>query len=207
MSDCTVESQQQPSFAAPRRASDPVRTLDRNFGVGGQLASQARHGSYNQLNKQRLPLSGVMADGARNQSQYGSPAHQYMAPHGGSFGMQQHQSPYNQQQHSNPMAYPYQQQGSWPQQPGFQETQQQQQQQPQQSGFGYHHQPYQQQYEGSYSNQWQQQQQHWQQQQQWNNYAQVGDPNYQRTLEYVQQCQSWNNSGGIGGAGQPNNGQ
>ena len=67
MSDCTVESQQQPSFAAPRRASDPVRTLDRNFGVGGQLASQARHGSYNQLNKQRLPLSGVMADGARNQ--------------------------------------------------------------------------------------------------------------------------------------------
>ena len=68
MSDCTVESQQ-PSFAAPRRASDPVRTLDRNFGVGvgGQMGSQARHGSYNQLNKQRLPPNAVMGDGARDQ--------------------------------------------------------------------------------------------------------------------------------------------
>merc|ERR1719384_2733231 len=137
-----------------------------------------------------------MTDGARNQ--YGSPAHQYIAPHGGSFGTQQHQSPYSQQHQVHPLAYPYQQQGSWSQQPGFQETQQQQpqqQQQTQQSGFGYHHQPYQQQYDGSYSNQWQQQQQHWQQHQQWSNYAQAGDPNYQRTLEYVQQCQSWNNSG------------
>ena len=69
MSDCTVESQQQPSFATPRRASDPVRALDRNFGVGVQMGGhgQARNGSCNHLNKQRLPPPEVMAGGARVQ--------------------------------------------------------------------------------------------------------------------------------------------
>ena len=67
MSDCTVESQQQSNFAAPRRASDPVRTLDRNFGVGGQMGSQARHGSCNHLDKQRPPPNGVLADSTRLQ--------------------------------------------------------------------------------------------------------------------------------------------
>ena len=64
MSDCTVESQQ-PNFAAPRRASDPVRTLDRTFGVAGQMA---RHGSYSQLSKQRPPLDGGAMTGGRNQA-------------------------------------------------------------------------------------------------------------------------------------------
>ena len=69
MSDCTVESQQQPCFATPRRASDPVRALDRNFGVGGQMGGHghARNGSCNHLNKQRLPPPEVMAGGARVQ--------------------------------------------------------------------------------------------------------------------------------------------
>jgi hypothetical protein len=56
LSDCTVESPGQQEFATPRRASDPVRTLDRNFGVGGQMS---RHRSYTQLNQQRMPLHGL----------------------------------------------------------------------------------------------------------------------------------------------------
>ena len=46
-----------------RRASDPVRTLDRNFGVDGNISRHNRSGSYNQLNmmgqqQQRVPLHG-----------------------------------------------------------------------------------------------------------------------------------------------------
>jgi hypothetical protein len=58
--------QQQQQQQQVRRASDPVRTLDRNFGVGGgQLSRHQRSGSYNQLNnlgcnqmQQRVPLHG-----------------------------------------------------------------------------------------------------------------------------------------------------
>lgn len=58
-------SQQQPhmNHQTVRRASDPVRTLDRNFGMDGQLSRHQRRGSYNnQINmghqQQRVPLHG-----------------------------------------------------------------------------------------------------------------------------------------------------
>jgi hypothetical protein len=44
-----------------RRASDPVRTLDRNFGVDGSLSRHQRSGSYTQLNmgqQTRVPMHG-----------------------------------------------------------------------------------------------------------------------------------------------------
>ena len=44
-----------------RRASDPVRTLDRNFGVDGQISRHHRSGSYTQINmghQQRVPIHG-----------------------------------------------------------------------------------------------------------------------------------------------------
>ena len=56
--------QQQPGV---RRASDPVRTLDRTFGVDGQLSRHQRSGSYNQLNggpvQTRVPMHGARIRG------------------------------------------------------------------------------------------------------------------------------------------------
>ncbi len=62
-----------------RRASDPVRVLDRNFGVGnGQLGRNQRSGSYNQLNsmscnsmQQRVPVHGqrIRGMGSENNDQ------------------------------------------------------------------------------------------------------------------------------------------
>ena len=59
MSD-SQPNQQQFGDSAPRRASDPVRTLDRNFGVGGQMS---RHRSYSQLGgqQQRMPVHQAMS--------------------------------------------------------------------------------------------------------------------------------------------------
>jgi hypothetical protein len=62
-----LHQQHQQQQQQVRRASDPVRTLDRNFGVGGgQLSRHQRSGSFNQINtlgcnpmpQQRLPLHG-----------------------------------------------------------------------------------------------------------------------------------------------------
>lgn len=55
-SECTIPSE---PVQQVRRASDPVRTMDRNFGVGGQLS---RHRSYTQLDatQQRMPIHGQM---------------------------------------------------------------------------------------------------------------------------------------------------
>ena len=52
MSDVTDTANNQGNgFATPRRASDPVRTLDRNFGVSASNgSSMSRHRSYSQLN-------------------------------------------------------------------------------------------------------------------------------------------------------------
>merc|ERR1739846_193209 len=51
-----------PHQSSVRRASDPVRTLDRNFGVqDGQISRHQRSGSYNQINmghQQRVPMHG-----------------------------------------------------------------------------------------------------------------------------------------------------
>ena len=65
--------QQQQQQQQTRRASDPVRTLDRNFGVGGgQLSRHQRSGSFNQINtlgcnnqmqQQRVPLHGQRVRG------------------------------------------------------------------------------------------------------------------------------------------------
>ena len=44
-----------------RRASDPCRTLDRTFGVDGNLSRHNRRGSYDQMNmgqQTRVPLHG-----------------------------------------------------------------------------------------------------------------------------------------------------
>ncbi len=95
MSDCSIPStmsyqqpqqqqqqQQQQHYNnnsnAPgvRRASDPVRTLDRNFGVGNGSGSGggggglSRHRSYTQLNnlqQQRVPLHGQQVRGMQQQ--------------------------------------------------------------------------------------------------------------------------------------------
>ena len=60
-----ISQQQQPPIphqSSVRRASDPVRTLDRNFGVqDGQISRHQRSGSYNQINmghQQRVPMHG-----------------------------------------------------------------------------------------------------------------------------------------------------
>eukprot|EP00095_Tigriopus_kingsejongensis_P010985 snap_masked-scaffold281_size224178-processed-gene-0.6 protein:Tk10985 transcript:snap_masked-scaffold281_size224178-processed-gene-0.6-mRNA-1 annotation:"cubitus interruptus" len=74
MSDCSLpppngmplNPQVDPNSGSIRRASDPVRTLDRNFGVGGQLS---RHRSYTQLNQShqlRVPLHGHQIRGGSN---------------------------------------------------------------------------------------------------------------------------------------------
>eukprot|EP00094_Tigriopus_californicus_P003367 TCALIF_03238-PA protein Name:"Similar to ci Transcriptional activator cubitus interruptus (Drosophila melanogaster)" AED:0.14 eAED:0.14 QI:51/0.66/0.5/1/0.88/0.9/10/0/1110 len=78
MSDCSlppngmpVNHQVDPNSGSIRRASDPVRTLDRNFGVGGQLS---RHRSYTQLNQsqqQRVPLHGHQVRTTVNQGGQG----------------------------------------------------------------------------------------------------------------------------------------
>jgi len=69
------QSMAQPSQT--RRASDPVRVLDRNFGVGGgnQLTRNQRSGSYNQLNsdgsnpmQQRVPIHGQRIRGMSSES-------------------------------------------------------------------------------------------------------------------------------------------
>ena len=59
--------QQQQQQGQTRRASDPVRMLDRNFGVGGQM-SKHRSGSYTNLSQsqsqqQRVPLHGQQVHG------------------------------------------------------------------------------------------------------------------------------------------------
>lgn len=62
--------QQQQQQQQVRRASDPVRTLDRNFGVG-QMSRHQRSGSFNQINtlgcngqmQQRVPLHGQRVRG------------------------------------------------------------------------------------------------------------------------------------------------
>lgn len=75
MSDCSMPTSNMGHSDAnnggqftQRRASDPVRTLDRNFGVGGQMS---RHRSYTHLNnavgqQQRLPLHGQNVRGMSN---------------------------------------------------------------------------------------------------------------------------------------------
>ena len=77
------QQQQQQQQQQVRRASDPVRTLDRNFGVGGgQLSRHQRSGSFNQINtlgcnqmQQRVPLHGqrirgLSAAGAETEQSY-----------------------------------------------------------------------------------------------------------------------------------------
>ena len=61
------QQQQQQHQGQTRRASDPVRMLDRNFGVGGQM-SKHRSGSYtnlsqSQLQQQRVPVHGQQVHG------------------------------------------------------------------------------------------------------------------------------------------------
>ena len=53
------------THGAPRRASDPVGTMDRNFGVGGQMS---RHRSYTNLSnsQQQVPLHGQQVRGMEN---------------------------------------------------------------------------------------------------------------------------------------------
>ena len=61
----TMVAQMQPHGEAnnsnSRRASDPCRTLDRTFGVDGNLSRHSRRGSYDQMNmgqQTRVPLHG-----------------------------------------------------------------------------------------------------------------------------------------------------
>ena len=61
----TMVAQMQPHGEAnngsSRRASDPCRTLDRTFGVDGNLSRHSRRGSYDQMNmgqQNRVPLHG-----------------------------------------------------------------------------------------------------------------------------------------------------
>ena len=59
-----------------RRASDPVRTLDRTFGVDGQLSRHQRSGSYNQLNmaqqqNNRVPMHGQRIRGMSGDTYFG----------------------------------------------------------------------------------------------------------------------------------------
>lgn len=64
MSECGAQAMED---AQGRRMSDPVRPLDRNFGVGGQLS---RHRSFSNLQGApgagRIPLHGQRVQGQNN---------------------------------------------------------------------------------------------------------------------------------------------
>ena len=194
VSDCGSEGQPPPAYGsngAPRRASDPVRTLDRNFGVG---ANMSRHRSYSQLNNpQRAPLHGQQIRGQQGQNGEDYP------------GQYQGQQQFNYQQGYQGQPWPQQSQYG---QPGYN------------SPYGYQqgYSNYPQGPEGQWQSQWQGHQ-NWAQNQQanWNQRSQQqsnngsGEANnYQRTLEYVQQCQNWSGAGSNPAGQQPppsNNGQ
>merc|ERR1719210_3143619 len=93
--------------AAGRRMSDPVRPLDRNYGVNGSLS---RHRSYSNLGgaPARQPLHGAVVRGQEGMMG----AHQYQQGMYGNMRQQQQQ----QQQYNGRGGYPQQgqfQQGQW----------------------------------------------------------------------------------------------
>lgn len=76
--------QAQQNGQGPRRASDPVRALDRNFGVTptqnqsqGQLNSRNKSGSFQNVNNaqvnNRVPLHGQRIRGTSGESHFGNP--------------------------------------------------------------------------------------------------------------------------------------
>jgi hypothetical protein len=74
-----VPMQPQGHGSGSRRASDPVRGLDRNYGVDGQLSRHQRSGSYNQLNmgpqqqqqqQNRVPMHGQRIRGMSGDSHF-----------------------------------------------------------------------------------------------------------------------------------------
>ena len=179
-----VPQQQQPQ--SNRRASDPVRALDRNFGVGnqGQVAKNQRSGSFNHINTldNRMPIHG--------QSFHGAPGYTPVRP--ASVGPNQFQQ-YNSM--SNPTSNGF---------PGYHQNQDWQQNQMQSyAGFGNGFQYPNGSQEYFNGQQWNQDHQQWNghQQGQWADWQRQQHPgqdgsnsSYQRTLEYVQQCQSsWTN--------------
>merc|ERR1719382_531494 len=176
--------------AAGRRMSDPVRPLDRNYGVNG---SMSRHRSYGNLQGgNRQPVHGAMVRGQETLA--GGQQYQQAM-----YGMRQ-------QQHYNPRAYSGQQfqaQGQWgPGMNGYAGVGQQQGAMPpyQATGFqgGYGQQPA---AAGSASQaafsqqQWSQQQQaQYGQQQTWNQQQQMGWDQGQWTAQQQQQQQAnWAN--------------
>ena len=175
--------------AAGRRMSDPVRPLDRNYGVNG---SMSRHRSYGNLQGgNRQPVHGAMVRGQETLAG----GQQYQQ---GMYGMRQ-------QQQYNPRAYSGQQfqaQGQWgPGMNGYAGVGQQQGAMPpyQATGFqgGYGQQPA---AAGSASQaafsqqQWSQQQQaQYGQQQTWNQQQQMGWDQGQWTAQQQQQQANWAN--------------
>ena len=103
------------SASAPRRASDPVRTMDRNFGVNAPLS---KHRSYSQLNHtQRPPVHGQDIRGQEYQGQYQSQQqfnYQGQGYQGQPWSQQEqygYNAPYNYQQGYN--NYPQGPEGQW----------------------------------------------------------------------------------------------
>ncbi|XP_040574480.1 uncharacterized protein [Lepeophtheirus salmonis] len=186
----------QTSSELSRRASDPVRPLERNYNLGG--SNMSRHRSYTQLNSpsQRLPLHGQAIQGDPNfqmaSQMYSQIQHQGQQVSSRSPNVQY---PFNNCYHQN-QSQPSQQQ-YWHQfnNPGYSQYSEHQQQNQHSS---YNH----------FNTQWQQQSQqthhwpssNWSQDRTWNREGgevqNHGPENYSRTLEYVQQCQSWTDTGG-----------
>ena len=173
--------QHQQQQHSSRRASDPVRALDRNFGVGNQQSKPQRSGSFTQINDQsRMPMHGQPYHGSSSFQQPGTqppvrPASvsgqlQFSGQYGPNNGHQQYsmQGFYNNQElwnnagYGNFGQYGQNEYGHWPGQHAWHG---------QQGGQG-----------RQWPSDWQQRSTHQGQQN-----------SYQRTLEYVQQCQSsWN---------------
>eukprot|EP00095_Tigriopus_kingsejongensis_P010984 maker-scaffold281_size224178-snap-gene-0.15 protein:Tk10984 transcript:maker-scaffold281_size224178-snap-gene-0.15-mRNA-1 annotation:"protein cubitus interruptus" len=174
----------QNNYGTPRRASDPVRTLDRNFGV----RQMSKHKSTNHLDRGTNPQIGMATFSQTNPSMVGPSAQPPMQQFGGS------QSQVRPQNNPGfPQTYPYPQSGSYAM--NRSQYPQHHQQWSYQSGQHYSPNYYNQGQQPYNYSQWNQHGAQWNQGWDWNRGAQVG-PNggdsYQRTLEYVQQCQSWN---------------
>lgn len=182
---------QQHQHPSSRRASDPVRALDRNFGVGQQTSKPQRSGSFTQINDQqssRMPMHGQPYHGGSNFQQLqpqqppvrpASVGQPQFGQYGATASASSHhqysmQGFYNNQElwnnttgYGNFGQYSGQNEyfnGQWPGQHMWQQG-------------------------GSSSSQGRQWPADWQQR---SNQGQQAN-SYQRTLEYVQQCQSsWN---------------